>query len=249
MRTTKVTQYELEGFKQEIEGNNQFKSDEEAQGTDVLSVADVRARELVHRNILIKEGKITADQPIPSWADIYQTLLNANIRPRIAAYMAWATMPKSKYRYPATQDQMAIEILGLTSDRAITSWRRKYPEIDAMITALQSEEMLEYRPGVIHALGMVASDPSYRANPDRRLFLEVMKELPKQKISVSEEPSAGHKLLDQLKKAPTAKLLEILGADAMEIMKELDEELNPPAAEAASPQIGEHDLGGEDEDE
>src|SRR3990172_4691607 len=105
-------------------------------------------------------GKIEDKEEIPSWADVYQQLLNANVRPRIAAYIAWATMPK-KYRYPETQDKLAVEVLGLTSDRAIATWRKRFPEIDMMISQLQAEAMLDYRSGALHAFGTVASDPSY----------------------------------------------------------------------------------------
>lgn len=243
MSVRQITQLELENFASGLQ---------HAEDADkiLLSVADVRAKELMYHKILRETGKIEGNEEIPSWADTYQQLLNANVRPRIAAYVAWATMPK-KYRYPETQDKLATEILGLTSDRAIATWRKKYPEIDMMISQLQAESMLEYRPGAFHALGTVASDPSYRANPDRRLFFEMTKDYtPRQKIEGDAGATVGHKLLDQLKKLPTAQLLETLGADALEIMKELEDELSsddPPAAEAASPQIEEHDLGGEDE--
>jgi len=223
MSVRKITQLELENFAQGIE------QADDADERGLLSVADVRAREMTFIKTLRDTGKIEASEEIPSWADVYQQLINANIRPRLAAYIAWATMPK-KYRYPETQDKLATEILGLTSDRAIATWRKKYPEIDMMISQLQAEAMLEYRPGAFHALGTVASDPSYRANPDRRLFFEMTKDYtPRQKIEGSDGSTVGHKLLDQLKKLPTAKLLETLGDDALEIMKELEEELTENA--------------------
>lgn len=221
MAIKRVTQLELENFASGLQNA------EDADGKELLSVADVRARELKFREMLRASGKISEDdQEIPSWADVYHKLLNANVRPRIAAYVAWATMPK-KYRWPETQDKLAKEVLGLTSDRAIATWRKKYPEIDMMISELQAEAMLEFRPGAFHALGTVASDPSYRANPDRRLFFEMTKDYtPRQRIEGGgDESRVGHKLLDQLKKQPTAKLLELLGDDALDLMKELEEEL------------------------
>src|SRR3990172_5378374 len=176
-------------------------------------------------------GKIEDEEEIPSWADIYHQLLNANVRPRIAAYIAWATMPK-KYRWPETQDKLATDVLGLTSDRAIATWRKKFPEIDMMISELQAEAMLEYRPGAFHALGTVASIPTYRANPDRRLFFEMTRDYtPRQKIEGDEGKGVGHKLLGQLKKLSTVQLIETLGSDAMEIMKELEGGLEEGDAE------------------
>lgn len=216
----KVTQLELENFAQ---GTAQA---EEAEGGRLLSAADVRAQELAFRQRLVREGKLAEGDELPSWAEAYQNLLNAGVRPRIAAYVAWATMPKP-YRYPETQEKLATEFLGLSSDRVISTWRKKFPEIDAMITELQAQAMLEFRPGAFYALGSVASDPSYRANPDRRLFFEMTQDYtPRQKIMGDEGSGVGRKLLDQLKKLPTAKLLETLGDDALEIMKELEEEIS-----------------------
>jgi len=227
MSIKRVTQLELENFAIGLQ------SAEEAEGKELLSVADVRAREMLFIQMLQDKGKITVEEEIPSWADTYHQLLNANVRPRIAAYVAWATMPK-KYRWPATQDQLATDVLGLTSDRAIATWRKKYPEIDMMISELQAEAMLEYRPGAFHALGTVASDPSYRANPDRRLFFEMTKDYtPRQKIEGDGSSTVGHKLLGQLKKLSTAQLLETLGTDALEIMKELEDELSEDSEQKA----------------
>ncbi|HKI55300.1 MAG TPA: hypothetical protein VJ987_14335 [Anaerolineales bacterium] len=221
MSVRRVTQLELENFGQGIQ------QAEDADQNPLLSVADVRAKEILFRQTLIREGKIKADEDIPAWADVYQKLLNANIRPPVAAYIAWATMPK-KYRYPETQDKLAIEVLGLTSDRAIATWRKKYPEIDMMISQLQAEEMLEYRPGAFHALGTVASDPTYRANPDRRLFFEMTKDYtPRIKNETDDGKGVGRKVLGELKKKSTADLLELLGPEALEMMQELEEELSP----------------------
>lgn len=219
MSVRKITQLELENFASGVSNA------EDADDKVLLSVADVRAKEMMFRKVLIETKKIDEAEEIPSWADVYQQLLNSNVRPRIAAYVAWATMPK-KYRYPETQDKLATEILGLTSDRAIATWRKKYPEIDMMISQLQAESMLEYRPGAFHALGSVASDPSYRANPDRRLFFEMTKDYtPRQKIESGNGENVGHKVLDELKKKSSAELIQLLGSDALELMKEWEEEI------------------------
>ncbi len=220
MTVKHVTQLELENFAAGVQPVD------DSEGKELLSVADVRAREILFIKMLRDAGKLSTDEQIPSWADTYQMLLNAGVRGRIAAYIAWATMPK-KFRFPETQDKFAIEVLGLTSDRAIATWRKKYPEIDMMVSELQAEAMLEFRPGAFQALGQVAADPSYRANPDRRLFFEMTGDYtPRQKILGDDGKGVGHKLLDQLKKQPTAKLIEMLGSDALEMMKELEEELD-----------------------
>lgn len=217
MAIKRVTQLELENFA------NGVQSADEVDAL-LLSVADVRARDITFRNLLISSGKLTNDEEIPSWADGYQNLINAGVRPRIAAFVAWATMPK-KFRWPETQEKLATEILGLTSDRAIATWRRRFPEIDMMISELQAESMLEYRPGAFHALGTMASETSYRTASDRRLFFEMTKDYtPRQKVETDDGRGAGRKVLDQLKKKSTAELLELLGDDALELVKELEEE-------------------------
>jgi len=134
-------------------------------------------------------------------------------------------MPK-KYRWPDTQEKLATEVLGLGSDRVISTWRKRFPEIDMMIADLQSEAMLEYRPGAFHALGMVASDPSYRANPDRKLFFEMTQDYTPRIKTEEVDGRAGKKLLDQLKKLTSAQLVEALGSEAHELMQELEEELD-----------------------
>jgi hypothetical protein len=240
MTIKRVTQLELENFAMGIQ------SADEADGA-LFSVADVRAREIIFRKILENAGKIEAEDVIPSWADGYQELLNAGVRPRIAAFVAWATMPK-KYRWPETQEKLATEVLGLTSDRAIATWRKRFPEIDMMISELQSEAMLEYRPGAFHALGTMASELSYRTSSDRRLFFEMSGDYtPKQKVTTDDGMGVGRKMLDKLKKHTTAELLVLLGDDALELVKELEEQVDaPPSALQTSPQIEDHDLEEED---
>lgn len=244
MSVKRVTQLELENFAQGLTDTD------ETESRSPLSVADVRARELVFIKTLRDTGKIAADEEAPSWADVYQQLLNASVRPRLAAYIAWATMPK-KYRYPETQDKLATEFLGLTSDRAIATWRKKYPEIDMMISQLQAESMLEYRPGAFHALGTVASDPSYRANPDRRLFFEMTHDYtPRLKSEIDDGKGVGRKVLGELKKKSTADLLELLGPDALEMVKELEEELeDAPLSPNGDISPNSSNLGGEDADD
>ena len=165
-------------------------------------------------------------------------------------------MPK-KYRWPATQEELAVKFLGLTSDRAIATWRKRFPEIDMMISELQAESMLEYRPGAFHALGTMASELSYRTAADRRLFFEMTKDYtPRQKIESDDGKGVGRKMLDKLKKRTTAELIEMLGDDALELVKELEEDVAPltPLSQATSPQIslreyleGEEQLEGGDE--
>jgi hypothetical protein len=69
---------------------------------------------------------------------------------------------------------------------------------------------------------------------------------PRQKIEGDSNSTVGHKLLGQLKKVPTAQLLELLGTDAMEIMKELEEELEESEQSPESSDQGEDDANAEE---
>ncbi len=217
-KVRRVQQLELENF------GIVTAAAEEAEGGGLLSPADVLAGEMAARQSLVATGKIKKEDEIPSWAEKYHELMNAGVRGRVAAYVAWATMPK-KYRWPETQDDLAKKVLGLTSDRAIATWRKRFPEIDMMISDLQAESMLEYRPGAFHALGTVASDPSYRANQDRKLFFEMTRDFtPRLRTEEADTRVVGQKILDKLRKKSTAELIEMLGEEASDIMNELEEE-------------------------
>jgi hypothetical protein len=248
MSIKRVTQLELENFASGIVNAD------EADGNGLLSVSDVRAREIMFRKLLNDSGKVAIEEELPSWADVYQNLLTAGVRPRVAAFVAWATMPK-KYRWPDTQEKLATDVLGLTSDRAIATWRKRFPEIDMMISELQAEAMLEYRPGAFRALGEMASELTYRTAADRRLFFEMTNDYtPKQKVTTDDGRGVGRKMLDQLKKRSTAELLELLGDDALELVKELEEaadptpsvlRTSPPNDEEKERHLGEKDSDGE----
>jgi hypothetical protein len=258
IRKSRITQLELEGFAAQLQD-----AEEGGVGFVALSAQEIRERSLAAKMVLEKtildrmlkdKDKEVKETLFPDWSEPYHRLLNAGLPWRIAAYVAWATMPKN-HRWPETQDQLAMEVLGLTSDRSISTWRRKHPEIDQLIADMQAEAMLEYRPGAIHALGTVASDASYRANPDRRLLFEMTGDhVPRSKVDVGQASGIGKSILDRLDKLPTDKLIEMLGPDALDIIEELKEEIEetpdprPPSASPLSPKFeSASNLGEEDE--
>lgn len=106
------------------------------------------------------------------WFDTYLQLSGLQWPWRVACYVAWASSPKIN-RWPKTQDELAREVLGLTSDRVIAEWRKKNPEIDSTIALLQAAPMLAHRRDVIDALITSASDPDHRSHQDRKLFFEM----------------------------------------------------------------------------
>lgn len=106
------------------------------------------------------------------WADEYRKLRDGGWPWRVAAYIAWASSPRGA-RTPKTQDELAREHLGLTSDRAIITWRKKNPAIDEMVALLQSSPLWDYRAEVFEALKDNAIKPDYKTHNDRKLFLEL----------------------------------------------------------------------------
>ncbi len=146
-----------------------FKSAEDGRSGKPLSADEVRRREMAARVALEGDGEKLQNS---GWADVYHRLIHAGWAWRIAAYVAWASTPKVG-RWPRTQEALAREVLGLTSDRRISEWRRKYPEIDEIIADLQAEALLDARADVIAALKQSASNPSYRHASDRKLYLEM----------------------------------------------------------------------------
>lgn len=101
---------------------------------------------------------------------------------RQACYIAWASMPKP--RAPKTQEELAINILGLSSDRAINKWRKENPMIDERVALLQGAQLWDSRADIIKALVENASKADYKTHNDRKLALEMLGDyIPASKLS------------------------------------------------------------------
>lgn len=109
----------------------------------------------------------------PTWMDMYRKLREAGWPWRVACYIAWASSPK-KGRWPKTQEELATQALGLTSDRQIGTWRAKNPTINETITLLQAAPLFEHRADIYEALIASASTADYKNKPDRQLALELL---------------------------------------------------------------------------
>ena len=99
------------------------------------------------------------------WLDAYHQLRSGGWHWRVAVYIAWASSPKTK-RYPKTQDELATQFLGLTSDRVIATWRKKNPVIDDMIGVMQAAPLWESRADDFQAL----LEGAARAGHDHQYF-------------------------------------------------------------------------------
>lgn len=171
-----VSQLELEGFAETVRAAE----DGGDAGAAALSVDEIKLRSMASRIAL--EG-----EP-PAYFEQYHRLINAGVPWRIAAFVAWSSVPK-QYRTPATQDEFARQVLGLTSDRRIADWRKTFP-IDQMIADLQGESLMQWRPAVFDAIGWGASQRDYKAAAQQRLFVELSGDMPNKKIDLNPNRAA-----------------------------------------------------------
>jgi hypothetical protein len=109
----------------------------------------------------------------PRWLDDYLELVRGGWPWRVAAYIAWASSPRA-VREPKTQDELARIHLGLTSDRAISTWRKRNPAIDEVVRMMQAGPLFKHRTEIYTALVAVAVKPEYKSHADRKLALELM---------------------------------------------------------------------------
>lgn len=113
------------------------------------------------------------EEDAPAWLGDYFMLRGKGWPFRQAAYIAWASTPSDK-RSPKTQQELA-NLLGLTSDRAISTWRRKNPAILETIALLQSAALWSHRADAFQNLidGMKSSGSDYKFFNHLKLYLEM----------------------------------------------------------------------------
>ena len=147
--------------------------------TDFVSPEEARTRSETARNTL----EVRSLDSTPWMAD-YLQLRDAGWTWRVAAYIAWASCPK-KERWPRTQELLATEVLGLTSDRQIYTWRLKNPSIDEVIATLQSAPLFEHRADIYEALIKSATNADYKNHNDRELALKLLQDyVPRQDVNI-----------------------------------------------------------------
>jgi hypothetical protein len=122
--------------------------------------------------IKIKNDSGAEVEITPRWMDLYKRLIEGGWKWRVAVYIAWASQPK-KYRWPATQEELAVNCLGLNSDRAIATWRKKNATIDETISMLQGSIIFDALPDALNAMVEVATEADYKGHADRKLMFEM----------------------------------------------------------------------------
>lgn len=156
-----------------------------------VSAFQARLREIVLMSEIQRQE--SGFSGVPGYYEVFLDLLDGGWPPRVAAFIAWSSSPRLG-RWPKTQDDLA-HMLGLTSDRQFTKWRRASPAIDALIVKLQAEPLLKHRADVFAALVASASDPSYKNQPDRKLLLEITGDyMPTAKFEAELKKSIGNGL-------------------------------------------------------
>ena len=203
-----------------------------------LSADEVRARSeaaLSGLSALRMKDQGTGKDVQPRWWDLYRKLLEGGWPWRVAVYIAWAAQPR-KYRWPETQEQLATQCLGLTSDRAISTWRKRNPAIDNTVGMLQGAIIYDNLADAYNAMITVATEPDYKGHQDRKLMFEmagvytprISAELHKRGLTVDDLAEMSDEELDAIAAAAEARA-------------------TPLSPTATSPQIDKTDLGGEDE--
>jgi hypothetical protein len=158
----------LEGFDDAV-----MPADENTTSETALAALSVlRIKEIQYIEIDGKSMEAGAREVAPRWMDLYKKLVEVGWKWRVAVYIAWAAQPK-KYRQPETQEELATRCLGLTSDRAIATWRKKNPSIDETISMLQGSIIFDGLPDALNAMVEVATDANYKGHQDRKLMFEM----------------------------------------------------------------------------
>jgi len=152
----------LEGVEEAIEADLHL-SAEEVRSRSEAAMSTLSALRMNDEGGLMKT---------PRWMDLYKRLHEGGWPWRVAVYIAWAAQPK-KYRWPESQEELAEQCLGLTSDRAISTWRKRNPAIDNTVAMLQGAMIFDALPDAYDAMITVATNPEYKGHNDRKLLFEM----------------------------------------------------------------------------
>jgi hypothetical protein len=164
----------------------------------------------------------------PRWMDLYKRLIEGGWKWRVAVYIAWASQPK-KYRWPDTQEELAIKCLGLNSDRAIATWRKRNSTIDETISMLQGSIIFDALPDALNAMVEVATESDYKGHADRKLMFEMAQiYTPSSKITAEIAKKLGKANLSESDLSDD-ELRDIAGAASHELERRTQEPFNADA--------------------
>lgn len=157
--------------------------DEVEEDAALRAITPEQARQISEAARTAFSGQQSAEKV--GWFDDYMMLIGQGWPWRVAAYIAWAGSPKIG-REPRTLKELATEVLGLTSERVIYTWRKKYASIDGIVSMMHSAPLFEHRRGIYEAMIAVATAPDYKGFNDRKLALEILGDyVPRSKMQIS----------------------------------------------------------------
>ena len=160
---------ELDGIEESIQPNEERLTSEAA----LAALSALRVKEPNYiAGVDGKQIPMGEREVSPRWMDLYKRLVEGGWKWRVAVYIAWSAQPK-KYRWPTTQEELAIQCLGLTSDRVIATWRKRNPSIDETISMLQGSIIFDSLPDALNAMVEVATESDYKGHQDRKLMFEM----------------------------------------------------------------------------
>ena len=157
----------LDGIDEALEPNER-----EVSERALAALSALRVREPIFADDGERVKEVGSRDAEPRWMELYRRLKDAGWAWRVAVYIAWAAQPK-KYRWPETQEELATKCLGLTSDRAIATWRKKNAAIDETVTMLQGSIIFDALPDAMQAMVEVATTANYKGHNDRKLMFEM----------------------------------------------------------------------------
>jgi hypothetical protein len=139
------------------------------------SPEDVRIRAEAARRAL--EGGVMwpknplGESEIPGWYEHYLKLVYGGWPWRVAVMIAWLATPKP--RWPSSQDELAKQVLGLTSDRQFSVWMAKNPAIAAQVQDVQFALVWDSLGEVLAAGIEVAKTRDYKGRGDREMIYKM----------------------------------------------------------------------------
>ncbi len=170
------------------------------------SYAEVKARSENARKLLEDGGHWEGEGGSPEWVEHYFKLRQIGFSWRVATYIAWAASPK-KERWPETQAELAEKVLGLSSPRQISEWRKSDPRIDDAIVMMQAAPLHDHRSDFYAALIESGTTPDYKNHPDRKLAFEMLGDyVPRSRMDVGKAADD-----DELKNMTEAELRKAAG--------------------------------------
>jgi hypothetical protein len=108
----------------------------------------------------------------PRWWEDYLALRAEGITWRKAVYIAWRVSPV-KGRQPKTIEELAVDVLGMRSARAVRKWHQTDPKVEELIARFRMSPVMDHLTDSLEAMFSVAAKHTPEGNRDRRLHFEI----------------------------------------------------------------------------